>query len=78
MMVTTTAEALFVSSAQPSEQLTAQQLRSAIHDSLRRHGGVGGVAAGVAGEYGRHPETAAARMRWAIDMAQQSRRASVR
>jgi hypothetical protein len=59
------AEALFVSMVQASEAPGADQVRVAVATALRLVG-VGGCAARVAGEYGDHPETAAARMTWAL------------
>ena len=59
------AEALFVSSLQSSEAPAAQQVRDAVVTTLRRHG-IKGCAAEVAGEYGDHPESACARMAWAL------------
>ena len=59
------AEALFVSTVQASEIPAADQVRNAVASTLRRLG-VRGCAAWVAGEYGDHPETAAARMCWAL------------
>jgi hypothetical protein len=59
------AEALFVSTVQASEVPAADQVRQAVATTLRLLG-VRGCAAHVAGEYGDHPETAAARMTWAL------------
>jgi hypothetical protein len=59
------AEALFVSTVQASEVPAADQVRRAVATALRLLG-VRGCAAHVAGEYGDHPETAAARMTWAL------------
>jgi hypothetical protein len=63
------AEALFLSYLQPSDRPTAARIREAIRMSLRSHGGEAGCAAAVAAEYGEHPETAVARMRWALALA---------
>jgi hypothetical protein len=60
------AEALFVSSLQPSEQPSASQIRRAIAVSLRSYGGAVGCAARCAAEFGEHPDEAANRMRWAL------------
>jgi hypothetical protein len=57
-------EALFVSAVQPSEAITSDQVRTAVTGAVRRHG-TRGCAALVAFEFGEHPETAVARMRWA-------------
>ena len=67
MTSTSKAAALFASSMQPSEHATGEQIIAAIRDGLLRHGGLRGVVAYQAAEYGDHPETAAARMRWARD-----------
>lgn len=66
MTLATGAEALFTSPLQPSEQPTAAEVRAAIRSSLRAHRGARGCAAAVAVEFGEHPETAVARMRWAL------------
>jgi hypothetical protein len=59
------AEALFVSTVQASEAPGADRVRHAVATTLRRLG-VPGCAAHVAGEYGERPDTAAARMGWAL------------
>jgi hypothetical protein len=66
MTSTSTAEALFASTLQPSDHPTAEQVTAAVDDSLRRYGGQHGCAAVCATEYGDHPDTAAQRMRWAL------------
>jgi hypothetical protein len=63
------AEALFTSALQRSDRPTVGQIRDAIAASLRIHGGSDGCAAALAAEYGEHPETASARMRWALSLA---------
>jgi hypothetical protein len=63
------AEALFTSTLQRSDRPTTRQIRDAITASLRVHGGSSGCAAALAAEYGEHPETASARMRWALSLA---------
>lgn len=65
----TRAEALFASDLQPSDRPTSDQVARAIHTTLLVRGGVAGCAAVLAAEYGEHPETAAARMRWALEVA---------
>lgn len=65
------AEALFVSCLQPSERPTTEQVRSAISTSLQTYGGPTGCAVRFAAEFGDHPEEAAARMRWALQLAAQ-------
>jgi hypothetical protein len=59
------AEALFVSTLQPSGSPSPDQIRSAVATTLRRLG-LRGCAARVAGEFGDHPDTAVARMGWAL------------
>jgi hypothetical protein len=59
------AEALFNSHLSQSVTPTLPEVNAAIADALRRHGGTLGCAARMAAEYGDHPETAPARMRWA-------------
>ncbi|MEV0132378.1 hypothetical protein AB0H83_28440 [Dactylosporangium sp. NPDC050688] len=69
-MATTTfeavrAEALFVSYLQCSQAPKSDEVRAAVVSTLRRVG-IKGCAAQVAGEFGDHPETAVARMAWAL------------
>ena len=59
------AEALFASTLQPSGSTSPDQVRAAVATTLRRLGN-GGCAARMAGEFGDHPDTAVARMRWAL------------
>jgi hypothetical protein len=59
------AEALFASPVQSSDVPSAVQVRGAVAATLRKLG-IRGCAAEVAGEYGEHPETACARMAWAL------------
>jgi hypothetical protein len=59
------AGALFLSALQPSGSPGPDQIRRAVTTTLQRRG-VRGCAALVAGEFGDHPDTAAARMRWAL------------
>ena len=68
MSLAVAAEALFVSPLQPSEHPTAAQVEAAIDDSLRSFGGPSGCACWLAAEYGDHPEVAADRMRWALEL----------
>jgi hypothetical protein len=58
------ADALFVSALQRSDAPSAGQIRQAIDASVRAFG-YAGCAERVAQEFGDHPETAVARMRWA-------------
>lgn len=57
-------QALFASPLQRSQHPTAVQVRAAIGDAVCRFGSRG-CAARMAQEFGDHPETAVARMRWA-------------
>jgi hypothetical protein len=59
------AEALFASTVQSSDQPTVVEVRGAVAATLRKLG-IRGCAAAVAGEYGEHPDTACARMMWAL------------
>ena len=59
------AGALFVSALQPSGSPSPGQVRRAVAATLQRLG-VRGCAARVAGEFGDHPDTAVARMSWAL------------
>jgi hypothetical protein len=59
------AGALFLSALQPSGSPTPDQIRRAVTATLRRLG-VRGCAAHLAGEFGDHPDTAVARMSWAL------------
>jgi hypothetical protein len=59
------AEALFASTLQSSEMPSVERVRGTVAATLRRLG-MRGCAAQVAGEFGDHPETALARMTWAL------------
>jgi hypothetical protein len=59
------AEALFASTLQPSGSPSCEQVRGVVATTLRRLG-TGGCAARTATEFGDHPDTAVARMRWAL------------
>jgi hypothetical protein len=59
------AEALFVSHAQRSDELTTEQVRAIVLETVRRYG-TRHLAALVAAEFGEHPETAVRRMSWAL------------
>jgi hypothetical protein len=61
------ADALFVSALQRSEEPSTGQVRQAVAAAVRAFGGRG-CAERVAQEFGDHPETAVARMRWARRM----------
>jgi hypothetical protein len=59
------AEALFASYLQASQRPTADDVRETVASTLRRLG-TRGCAGAVAAEFGAHPDTAVARMRWAL------------
>ena len=59
------AEALFASNLQASDRPSAEQIGEAVETTLQRLG-TAGCAARLAGEFGDHPELAAARMAWAL------------
>jgi hypothetical protein len=69
MTLASRAEALFTSPLQPSDLPTPAQVRAAIRCSLRTHHGIRGCAAEFAAEHGDHPDTASARVRWALAQA---------
>ncbi len=58
------ADALFASALQISDEPSAVQVKQAIDAATSTLGDLG-CAARVAQEFGEHPETAVARMRWA-------------
>jgi hypothetical protein len=62
------AEAVFASTLQPSQHVSAAEAWDAITAAVTRHGAQGCVEI-LAGEYGERPELAAARMRFARDLA---------
>jgi hypothetical protein len=68
MTLATMAEAVFLSSLQPSERPTTDRVVAAIGDSVRIHGGMRACSAAFAAEYGEHPEESATRMRWALSL----------
>jgi len=59
------AEALFASTLQCSGPASPDQVRRAVATTLRKLG-IRGCAAQMAGEFGDHPDTAVARMSWAL------------
>jgi hypothetical protein len=59
------AEALFASTLQPSGSPSPDLVRGVVATTLRRLG-IGGCAARTAAEFGDHPDTAVARMCWAL------------
>jgi hypothetical protein len=62
------ADALFVSALQRADQPSAREVRQAVAAAAGAFG-QRGCAGRVAQEFGDHPETAAARMRWACQAA---------
>jgi hypothetical protein len=62
------ADVVFVSALQRSDNPSTGQVRKAVAAAVRAHGGRG-CAQRVAQEFGDHPETAVARMRWARAVA---------
>ncbi len=60
------AEALFASTCQPSQPLSAAEIRDAVRGAVRAFG-VRGCACAVAAEFGDHPDVAVERMLWARD-----------
>ena len=66
--LTDAAQALFVSALQPSDRPAPQQVRAAIGMSLATYRDPSGCAALMAAEFGEHPEQAADRMRWALEL----------
>jgi len=67
MDVSTLAEALFVSRLRPADCPETPEVRAAIADSLQSLG-AGGCLAAMAQEFGDYPDTAPARMRWALGL----------
>ena len=62
---TARAEALFLSTLQPSESLSPDRVCRTVATMLRRLGRAE-CGSQLAEEYGNHPDTAVARMRWAL------------
>lgn len=60
------AEALFTSDVSANAPLSRDTVAVAIQRSVRIFGGTRGCAAEVAAMYGERPETAVARMQWAL------------
>jgi hypothetical protein len=60
------AEALFVSTLQPSDSPSSELVCETVTATMRRLG-ARACAAMLAGEFGEHPECAAARMTWALE-----------
>lgn len=64
-LVLARAEALAVSDARQTDTLDRAGADAVIRATLHIYGGVRGCVAALAQAFGDHPETAAARMRWA-------------
>jgi hypothetical protein len=64
------ADALFASILQRSDGPGVDQVRVAVAAAMRAYGGHG-CAEQVAQEFGDHPETAVARMRWAREVVRE-------
>jgi hypothetical protein len=64
-------EALFVSALQRSDNPGTGQVRQSVARAVREFGSRG-CAARVAQEFGDHPETAVARMRWARQVIEET------
>jgi hypothetical protein len=62
------ADAVFLSSLQRCDELSAGQVRQAVAAVVRAFGR-SGCDGQVAQEFGNHPDTAVIRMRWARDVA---------
>lgn len=68
VLATARADALFTSDLSVDDEPTSAQVTAAIRRAVRGHGGTRGCAGEVAAAYGDRPETAAPRMRWALDV----------
>ena len=66
-----TADAVFASELQRSDEPSPSSIRKAVQAAMRTFGSCG-CAARVAQEFGDHPEAAAARMRWALSLVGES------
>lgn len=64
-LVNARAEALFASPVSATRTLDERQLDDVVRETVRHLGGIRECAAQVAYEFGEHPDTACARMRWA-------------
>jgi hypothetical protein len=65
------ADAVFLSSLQRCDELSAGQVRQAVAAVVRAFGR-SGCDGRVAQEFGNHPDTAVIRMRWARDVAREA------
>ena len=70
------AEALFVSDLQPSECPGCGAVEEAVTAMILRYGS-DGCAAGMAAEFGDHPEGAVRRMRWVREALRETMRAAL-
>ena len=69
MSLSDLAELLFCSTLQPSQRIDASAVYSALAQALHsHHGQVRGCAAELAACYGKDPDIACTRMRWARDL----------
>ena len=64
------AEALFSSPVPTGAQLTRTEVRVAVATAVRNRGGVRECAAEMAAAFGEQPDTAVARMRWALSVVE--------
>jgi hypothetical protein len=62
------ARAVFASHLPTGSHPLQAEFAAAITDSIHRCAALGGCECLVAQEYGDHPDTAAARMRWALQL----------
>lgn len=64
------ADAIFLSDLEPSHgDYTEAEIMKAVHAMVATCGGQVGCLARCAAEYGAHPELAASRMTWALELA---------
>jgi hypothetical protein len=70
LTLTARADALFASNLSAWSRPTVDEVAAAISDALMSFGGAHGCACEVAAAYGEHPETAAPRMRWALQLTE--------
>ena len=66
-------EALFASGLQPSDAPTVSMVAAAITRAVRQFG-TGGCAGRMAQEFGDHPDAAARRMQWVLQLVQAAAR----
>jgi hypothetical protein len=68
LLIAARADALFASDLSVRCGPSQAAVETAIRSAVRAHGGVRGCAGEVGAAYGEHPETAVARMRWALQV----------